>query len=159
TALDGTDSPNYFERPTFDYTAGGMFDPFNNYDQFLAMSQAFEDTGVRAYKGQAHNLMSQPDILKTALQIHSAEARQAAEVRQLRGEKGWITANQRGTNMPEATQPTYNGEENTMQSGFNAANIPAQQPGPAIPNTAGTQAFDEPLAREQVVSITEMFLP
>jgi hypothetical protein len=37
---------------------GGAFDPFNNYTQFLALSQAFEDTGVRAYKGQATNLIS-----------------------------------------------------------------------------------------------------
>jgi hypothetical protein len=34
-------------KPTFDFTVGGAFDPFNNYTQFLALSQAFEDTGVR----------------------------------------------------------------------------------------------------------------
>src|SRR5690606_11525100 len=50
-------------KPTFDFTVGGMFDPFNNnnsgqavaYAQLLALAQAFEDTGVRAYKGQAGN--------------------------------------------------------------------------------------------------------
>jgi hypothetical protein len=45
-------------KPTFDFTVGGAFDPFNNYTQFLAFFQAFEDTGVRAYKGQATNLIS-----------------------------------------------------------------------------------------------------
>jgi hypothetical protein len=40
--------------------------------QFLALSQAFEDTGVRAYK--ATNLISTPDLLTAALQIHSVEA-------------------------------------------------------------------------------------
>jgi hypothetical protein len=41
-------------KPTFDFTAGGMFaDVFSNYATFQAVSQAFEDTGVRAYKGQA----------------------------------------------------------------------------------------------------------
>jgi rubrerythrin len=53
----------------------------------LALAQAFEDTGVRAYKGQAANLMSKPDLLTAALQIHSVEARHASEVRRLRGQK------------------------------------------------------------------------
>jgi hypothetical protein len=74
-------------KPTFDFTVGGAFDPFNNYTQFLALSQAFEDTGVRAYKGQATNLISTPDLLTAALQIHSVEARHASEVRRLRGLK------------------------------------------------------------------------
>jgi hypothetical protein len=38
---------NSIPKPTFDFTVGGAFDPFNNYTQFLALSQAFEDTGVR----------------------------------------------------------------------------------------------------------------
>jgi len=158
-ALGGTDSPNYFPRPEFDYTAGGLFDPFNNYDQFLAMSQAFEDTGVRAYKGQAHNLMSDRELLKTALQIHSAESRQACEVRRLRGEKGWITGNQRGDGMPPETQPTYDGEQVGSQAGFNTTNVNAGSQGPAIPSMAGTQAFDEPLTRQQVIAIADMFMP
>jgi hypothetical protein len=42
------------KKPEFDYTAKGAFeDVFSNYQTFLAVSQAFEDTGVRAYKGQA----------------------------------------------------------------------------------------------------------
>ncbi len=45
------------QKPGFDFTAGGMFMP-TNYGQFLSLAQAFEDTGVRAYKGQAANLMS-----------------------------------------------------------------------------------------------------
>jgi hypothetical protein len=52
------------------------------YAQFLALAQAFEDTGVRAYKGQAANLIS-TDLLTAALQIH-VEARHASEVRRLR---------------------------------------------------------------------------
>lgn len=39
-------------KPSFDFTAGGAFgDVFKNYQTFLAVAQAFEDTGVRAYKG------------------------------------------------------------------------------------------------------------
>jgi rubrerythrin len=64
-----------------------VFFSFTDYQQFLALAQAFEDTGVRAYKGQAANLMSKPDLLTAALQIHSVEARHASEVRRLRGQK------------------------------------------------------------------------
>ncbi|MGZ3777089.1 MAG: ferritin-like domain-containing protein, partial [Mucilaginibacter sp.] len=48
--------------PKFDLTAGngkgnGPFsDVLSNYKTFLAVSETFEDTGVRAYKGQAPNL-------------------------------------------------------------------------------------------------------
>ena len=46
------------DKPTFDFTAGGTLDPFNDYPTFQLLSQAFEDTGVRAYKGQAAALMA-----------------------------------------------------------------------------------------------------
>jgi len=39
-------------KPIFDFTAGGNFQPFTYYAQFMTLEQAFEDTGVRAYKGQ-----------------------------------------------------------------------------------------------------------
>ncbi len=59
---------NSIDKPEFDFTAGGAFDPFNNagtgqqtaFAQMLALAQAFEDTGVRAYKGQAANLITLP---------------------------------------------------------------------------------------------------
>lgn len=153
--LGSNDNPDM----NFDYTANGLFDPFNNYDQFLALAQSFEDTGVRAYKGQAHNLMPHPDILQTSLQIHSAEARQASEVRRLRGEKGWITGNLRGPGMDPATQPVYNGEDNTTQAQFNSGAVNNGTAGPQIPGIAGSQAFDEPLTRDQVMAITAMFMP
>lgn len=147
-------------KPTFDFTVGGAFDPFNEngigqvtaYAQFLALSQAFEDTGVRAYKGQAGNLLSAPDLLQAALQIHSVEARHASEVRRLRGLKGWILGNQRGDGMPEATQPVYNGEENVMQAGFNTSTVLD------IPAGAGSESFDEPLTRDQATAIASLFI-
>ncbi|HEX8270052.1 MAG TPA: ferritin-like domain-containing protein [Flavobacterium sp.] len=154
-ALGGSQSPNYFAPPEFDFTAGGMLDPFNNYDQFLAMSQVFEDTGVRAYKGQAPNLMSQPELLTAALQIHSAESRQASMVRMLRMEKGWITGNQRGAGVDPMFQLAYNGEELTTQMGINVNNVNNGTNGPALPANAGSQAFDEPLTRAQVLAIAD----
>ena len=156
--LGGVGSPNFVAKPTFDFTVGGAFDPFNAtgigntlaYQQFLALAQAFEDTGVRAYKGQAVNLISTPDLLTAALQIHSVEARHASEVRRLRGLKGWITGNNRGTGMPEPTQPVYNGEEVTVQAGYNTATL--------FGANAGSESYDEPLTTEQTVAIANLFI-
>lgn len=137
-------------KPTFDFTVGGAFDPFHNYAQFLALSQAFEDTGVRAYKGQATNLISTPDLLTAALRIHSVEARHASEVRRLRGLKGWITGSERGAGMPEATQPVYNGEELTIQAGYNTATL--------FGAAAGSEAYDEPITGAEAVAIASLFI-
>lgn len=64
---------------------------FATYQSFLTTAQALEDTGVRAYKGQAANIPrtavvtgTQTNILQTALQIHSVEARHAAHIRMMR---------------------------------------------------------------------------
>lgn len=139
-------------KPTFDYTAGGTFpDVFSNYNTFTAISQTFEETGVRAYKGQAPNLMSNDKILETALQIHSVEARHVSQIRRLRGQKGWITGSSRG-NLPPQSQPTYEGEDNTTQGGANLAGLAG------VPASAITEAFDEPLTREQVLAIVRPFI-
>ena len=77
-------------KPKFDLTAGGKYhDVFTNFDTFTAVSQTFEDTGVAAYKGQAPALAGGGALLTVALQIHSVEARHAAEVRRIRGKKSW----------------------------------------------------------------------
>ena len=78
------------KAPDADFTAGGKYaDVFSNFDTFTTLSKTFEDLGVAAYKGQAGNLIENGDILTVALQIHSVEARHAAEVRRIRGEKSW----------------------------------------------------------------------
>ncbi len=149
-------------KPEFDFTAGGLFDPFNlggigketAYAQFLALSQAFEDTGVRAYKGQATNLMGS-DFLTPALQIHSVEARHASEVRRLRGLKGWITLNERGEGIPEQAQGVYNGEENVTQGGVDVTTLGDGTP---FGEGASTEAYDEPLAKEDVLAIAALFI-
>jgi hypothetical protein len=127
-------------KPTFDFTALGTFDPFNDYEIFLALSQGFEDIGVRAYKGGAPALMGDNTVLTTALRIHSVEARHAAIVRKLRGQKSWITGNQTDV---LALAPIYAGEE--------TANGTASSP-------AATEAFDEPLTTDQVNAIAGLFI-
>ncbi|WP_424492959.1 ferritin-like domain-containing protein [Salinimicrobium sp. GXAS 041] len=160
---------NSIESPEFDFTAGGTFDPFNEkgtgqevaYAQLLALAQAFEDTGVRAYKGQAGNLMG-TQFLTPALQIHSVEARHASEIRRLRADVmgssldqnalGWITLNNRGPGMPEATQPVYNGEENVTQGGVNLVNATD------FDAVAVSQSFDEPMSGETASTIAGLFI-
>jgi hypothetical protein len=128
-------------EPTFDFTAGSTFpDPFSDYPTFQALAQGFEDTGVRAYKGQAGALMANDAILTTALQIHSVEARHASAVRRLRGQKGWITGNQ--TDLPAAAAPIYAGEE----------------VGSGVTTAASAEAFDEPLTMDQVLAIANLFI-
>ncbi len=141
-------------KPTFDFTAKGAFpDVFTNKATFLAVAQAFEDTGVRAYKGQAGNVASNKAVLTAALQIHSVEARHASQIRRLRGQKGWITGADRGT-LPAATQAVYNGDDNTTQAGINVAALATNFGGTA----AATEAFDEPLTKDQVLAIVAPFI-
>lgn len=145
----------------FDFTAGGMFpDVFTNYATFKTLSQAFEDTGVRAYKGQAPNLISSPDILTAALQIHSVEARHAAEVRRLRGLDGWIN----GTtgNLPAAVNAAvygpgnpavqYPSESNTTQGGVDLVGATGMS------SDVVSAAFDEPLDKATVLAIAGPFI-
>jgi len=150
-------------QPTFDFTAGGMFaDVFSNYDTFLAVSQTFEDTGVRAYKGQANNanLMANNDVLDAALRIHSVEARHASHVRMVRRRrnsdttiKGWITGN---TPTISAVAGSYTGEENTVQGGVTITTLPGVSG--TISSSAATEAFDEPLTMDAVLAIVDPFI-
>ncbi|MDQ6925363.1 MAG: ferritin-like domain-containing protein [Candidatus Eremiobacteraeota bacterium] len=148
--------------PTFDFTGGkgsgtGPYaDVFTNYATFTAVAQAFEDTGVRAYKGQAPSLKPYPDALTTALTIHSVEARHASEIRRLRGNfdntaphKGWITGNQ--TDVPGASA-VYAGEENVIQGGVDVTTLTSAG------MNAATEAFDEPLTMAQVLAIAGNFI-
>ena len=136
-------------KPTFDFTAGGQFgDVFTNGQTFAALAQAFEDTGVRAYKGQAAVLIPRPAVLEAALKIHSVEARHAAEVRRLRRQKGWITGSSRG-DLPAATQGVYAGEANTFHF------ILAQ---PGHNGLGMSEAWDEPLTKGQVLDIVRPFV-
>jgi len=149
-------------EPTFDFTAGGTFsNVFTNYETFLAVAQTFEDTGVRAYKGQAAqaSLMANNDVLTAALNIHSVEARHASHIRQMRkansfGDvKPWITSNQSGI-ASSAVQASYNGEDVTTQSGVNIVNIN----GFTISANAASEAFDEPLNMTEVLAIVSPFI-
>ncbi len=162
-------------KPTFDLTGGvgtsvgnGPFKDalVNNYDLFLALAQTFEDTGVRAYKGQAGVLMPNNEILTAALQIHSVEARHAAHLRYMRSNRPsgglnvgtiapWITGNQSNIEAGNATvnaaiAKSYAGEEATTQAGVNIAGF--------VSGDSASEAFDEPLTKDQVMDIVKIFI-
>jgi hypothetical protein len=173
TAAGGT--PVTFTAANFDFSGGsytggpgngnGAFKTAltSDYNLFLAVAQTFEDTGVRAYKGQAANLASSHDYLTAALQIHSVEARHAAHIRRMRAATGtggglvagtvkpWITGNMSGINSP-AVQPSYNGEDNTMQLTVQASGLGGKS------QDAATESFDEPLDKATILTIVDPFI-
>ncbi len=162
-------------KPTFDFTAGNGSGtgPFAGYLAAyavqLAMAQTFEDTGVRAYKGQAPALQGNRTVLTAALEIHSVEARHAAHIREMRralnaaipaGQevKPWITLNQSGIDFPPgnaAIQKSYNGEEAVTQAGVTITGIGGNA---FIDAKAASEAFDEPLTTAQVLDIVDPFI-
>lgn len=128
-------------KPTFKYAA----DTFTNYQTFLLLAQAFEDTGVRAYKGQAGNLLGM-DVLTVALQIHSVEGRHASEVRRLRGLRGWVSAT------TEAPAAVYAGEGIATQANIDLVALTGKSADRV------REAFDEPLDRAAVLAIAAPYL-
>lgn len=136
----------------------------------LAVAQLAEDTGVRAYKGQAGNLIDNPTVLTQALRIHSVEARHASKIRRTRRAVGGGTAVVKfsgtvsgggagaagvaGASGQVATTAgmVYAGEDLTTQAGINIAGI--ANAGGA---TGASEAFDEPLTRAEVVAIVQPF--
>ena len=148
-------------EPTFDFTAGGAFpDPHDpaNYAIFMALAQGFEDTGVRAYKGQAGALQAAAEnemmntALTAALSIHGVEARHASQVRRMREQKGWIVQAQSIAGYETATAPIYAGEDNVMHGGVDATTLTD------FGADAVTEAYDEPLTMDQVNSIASLFI-
>ncbi len=159
-------------KPDFDFTVKGMFDPFMElpgttqataYLQLLSLAQAFEDTGVRAYKGQAANLQNTVYLLP-ALQIHSVEARHASEVRRLRADYlgiplnedslGWITLDHNSPQMPAATDAVYVGEDLIVQAGVNLTT----DLGDDYSAESASQSFDEPITANEAVDIASLFI-
>nr|WP_199082099.1 ferritin-like domain-containing protein [Pedobacter sp. ASV19] len=147
----------------FDFTAKGTFqDVYTNYATFLAVAQAFEDTGVRAYKGQATAIKGTA-YLTVALQIHSVEARHAAHIRTMRAANGvnikpWISLGPGGSSNDSgvsAADPVYAGENNTSQANINIVGINGNT---GITTAAAAECFDEPLAKADVLTIASLFI-
>ena len=178
------------DATTFDFTGnrspngGGPFASATSSLPFLLeVAQGAEDTGVRAYKGQAGNLISNSAVLEGALRIHSVEARHAARIRRMRRAAAGAPATVRysgtvrggdaaaaggtdlGTNNPAAVTATFNkiyGAGATASSAPSEANtvhggVDANALGLSFGIEAVQEAFDEPLDRGDVVSIVQPF--
>jgi len=148
-----------FNTTTNTVTGTGPFtDVLTNPLTFLKVACAFEDTGVRAYKGAAPSLIGQQVYLTAALDIHSVEARHASAIRQLlfgRGAsiKPWITG-ANDTGVPQVAA-NYAGEDNLVQGGVTVTNLPAVSG--STSTTAGQEAFDEPLDSTTVAGLVAIF--
>jgi hypothetical protein len=181
-------TPAAMTAADFDFTGGngsgtGPFARATTELNFLLVAtQAFEDTGVRAYKGQAGRLLingnNNADIaLEAALRIHSVEARHAAKIRRIRRGinptdttlrlSGYV----RGGGVAAAGAGIYGGatsESNTSHVVFNGtsavtidaatlSNLDLIGDSTARTNAA-TQAFDEPLTKDEVIAIVRNFI-
>jgi hypothetical protein len=138
--------------------AGPFADVLTNSATFLKVALAFEDTGVRAYKGAAPNLLGQQVALTAALNIHSVEARHASAIRQLLFARGitikpWITG-ANDTGIPQVAG-NYAGEDNLVQGGVTVTSLPAVSGTTAT--IAGQEAFDEPLDPTTVAGLVAIF--
>ncbi|HVG15108.1 MAG TPA: ferritin-like domain-containing protein [Chitinophagaceae bacterium] len=150
------------EKAAYDFTAKGTFPTvFTNYATFLAVAMVLEDTGVRAYKGRAGELVGQKVFLTAALGIHAVEARHAAKIRFMRRMNGqdpaikpWIKFGN-DTNIA-AADGNYEGitpERNTVQAGVTITGIN----GLSISSNAAAEAFDEPLTTAEVLALVAPF--
>ena len=146
TAAGGT--PVDYEDSDF------TFDDFlGDFGSIATLAQGLEDTGVRAYKGQAAAIMNKA-YLTAALQIHSVEARHAAAIRALMASpagKGWIPLAQ--PDAPGPIAPVYAGEANTTQGGVQLTTALSGYSELEI-----TEAFDEPLTMSEVLAIAGPFI-
>lgn len=68
------------KKPSFDFQG-----TTESADAFTMTAIVLEDTGVRAYQGQAGNIRSK-DVLAAAISIHPVEARHAAWIRNIAGQ-------------------------------------------------------------------------
>ncbi|GAA4039279.1 hypothetical protein GCM10022409_26100 [Hymenobacter glaciei] len=122
----------------------------------LEVAQLLEDTGVRAYKGRAGDLLGLADVtiggkvynpLETALQIHSVEARHAAHIRYMRGQTPWISGDgdKDGADNYKGATP----ESNVIQSGVNITT----QLGTTYTAKDAQASFDEILTPSEVLAL------
>ncbi|MCD6011589.1 MAG: Dessication-associated protein [Flavipsychrobacter sp.] len=161
--------PKHYSHPTtnapyvpaaYDFTKGGAYAPFANYNHFLMLAQVFEDTGVRAYNEQSSIFWG--SALYTQLQqITATEARHAAHARLIRRNLGavevpapWVT-----NDIAPITDflANYDGEQNTKQLDVEITALKGHKDD-NIPRLSASAAFDEPLNKATVVSLMKPFI-
>lgn len=162
TVISSVGATPVAEKAVYDFTAKGTFPTvFTNYATFLAVAQALEDTGVRAYKGRAGELLGEKVFLTAALGIHAVEARHAAKIRYMRRMNGhapmlkpYITGgNDSGVPAADGNYGGATPESNVIQAGITITGINGLQ----ISASAASEAFDEALTAAEVLALVAPF--
>lgn len=165
----------------FDYSAGGIFSNWQtNADTYLALAQAFEDTGVRAYKGVAPltSVMANKAVLTATFNIHSMEARHAAQIRAIRrarvtssatapsqglpvspysaAPKSWISGTDNGGPASPYTAPVYGAGNDTGAATYGSTGATGPSAGVTFPAESSTIQGGIPLAGAVLVSVPQV---
>jgi hypothetical protein len=136
--------------------------PGTDWAMQLQIAQLLEDTGVRAYKGRAGDLLAANGAvdanitgvgtvnpLQAALQIHSVEARHAAHIRYMRSQTPWISGN--GDLDGNATYTGAIPESTTTQAGIDLKTVTT---GKTYTDVEAAASFDEILTPAEVTDAT-----
>lgn len=130
----------------YDFGGGEFSQPFKSISQFLQIAQGLEDTGLRATKAVAGDLLGSP-YLAGALGMHAVEARHSTKIRLIRLSRNlsktlqpWISLNDETEG--RLGQGAYAGEENVQQAGNTITGINGNS---AIDSARASEAFDEPI--------------
>ncbi|UOQ53209.1 ferritin-like domain-containing protein [Hymenobacter cellulosivorans] len=166
-------------KPLFDFTGSkngkqaALFPTvFQDFATFLKVAQLLEDTGVRAYKGQADTLITDNDLLEAAIRIHAVEARHAAHIRNLRRAQGanvraWVSSADEVITTAGVTDAVYADEHlDRQQLPVADGKIPffptdTTQIVTTTPEKAKIsigEAFDEPISSTTASTIAALFI-
>lgn len=166
--------------PAFDFSGqhGVAINPvlfpsvLSDYDSFLALAQQLEDLGVRMYKSLANSIIYDAPLYRSALRLHTVEARHSAHVRGLRRGRGAVVKNwPSDTDAPivrpaaaqALTTAATGGEENTLQyATVGGTAIPfsiflVAGNNTAIRDSSLPEAFDEPLTTAVAQAALNLF--
>jgi hypothetical protein len=143
-------------KATYDFTGGNNYPDINNSSNtFLKVVQGIKDVSVRAMKGQVGVFLKAGTLLDAALAIHAVDARHSSKLRYMRLVAGYSSINKPWVSERDKTeaeaigQYVFAGEDNDN----GATNINGQ----AVTHAQATEAFDEPLSKEEVATALAAF--
>jgi hypothetical protein len=147
-------------KATYDFTGSGNYNDINvSSNTFLKIVQGIKDVSVRAIKGQAGVFVKAGPFLEAALAIHAVDARHSAKLRYMRLVNGYSTTNKPWVSERDQTENetigklVFIGEDNDKQGASTVTNINGQN----VTHAQATEAFDEPLTKDQVASALAPF--